>query len=67
MKFVMKKGFIIPIIFQYVHMFKSLKTWMTRIVDFWKGGKLKSMEYRVFREFLNKHWEFENSGGMEGW
>jgi hypothetical protein len=48
-------------------MFKSFQTWTTTIVDFWKGGILKSMEYRMFREFLNKHWEFENSGGMEGW
>jgi len=48
-------------------MFKSFQTWTTTIVDFWKGGILKSMEYCMFREFLNKHWEFENSGGMEGW
>jgi hypothetical protein len=48
-------------------MFKSFKTWLTTIVDFWKGGNLKSMEYRMFREILNEYWEFENSGGMEGW
>jgi hypothetical protein len=51
MKIVMKKRFHDSNCFQHVHMLKSFKTWTTTIVDFWKGGKLKSMEYHVFREF----------------
>ncbi len=50
----MKKGFIIPIVFSMYNNHGLLERWNTQ-------------EYGIpCVEFLNKHWEFENSGGMEG-
>lgn len=62
-----KKGFIIPIVFSMytcLNPFKNLDDNNCRLLERWN-----TQEYGILHVpwIFNKHWEFENSGGMEGW